>query len=175
MSQTGPFGHLLPGATTPTLVFERHLAVPVEAAWRLITDPAALAVWLLADVTIEPRSGGAITMHFNNTDSFVYGRVVTFEPPHVLEYTWPEASAGGSVVRFELSPVGAGTRLVLTHALEGPAPLEEFGAGWHVHLDLLQDLIADRPVAWPSARWQELRAAYTERRAQAAAKVLPTA
>ncbi len=161
MTRQPGFGAFRPGTTTPTLVFERRLLVPVTRAWQLITDPGALAIWLRANADIEPRAGGAVRLQFTNSPSIVHGVVQRYDPPHALAYTWPDAQGRSSLVTFELFADGPdATRLVLTHALDAAAPLEEFGAGWHTHLELLDDMLAGRPVSWPGQRWHALVGEY---------------
>ncbi|HEU5088312.1 MAG TPA: SRPBCC domain-containing protein, partial [Roseiflexaceae bacterium] len=119
MTRQPGFGTFRQGATTPTLVFERRLLVPVTRAWQLITDPGALAIWLRANADIEPRAGGAVRLQFTNSPSIVHGVVQRYDPPHALAYTWPDAQGRSSLVTIELFADGPdATRLVLTHALD---------------------------------------------------------
>ena len=50
-----------------------------------------------------------------------------------------------SIVRFELSPQEAGTLLVVDHRLLGGDHATGYAAGWHAHLDRLDDLLSGRP------------------------------
>ena len=48
---------------------------------------------------------------------------------------------------IRLSEEGENTRLVLTHdRLSSPDYQQGASAGWHAHLDLLSDLMEDRPT-----------------------------
>ena len=86
------------------------------------------------------------------------GRIVAWQPPEELAYTWDEGE-GESLVRFSLTADGDGTRVVLTH--ERIDSLSGFAAGWHAHLDMLEGLLDGRPVDWQE-RWDELRPRYEE-------------
>jgi len=140
-----------------TLRFERRLAHPPERVWRALTDPAELAIWLVAAAELEPRLDGAVTLRWAG-DAAATGRIVVWQPPEELAYTWDEGE-GESLVRFSLTADGDGTRVVLTH--ERIDSLSGFGAGWHAHLDMLEGLLDGRPVDWQE-RWDELRPRYEE-------------
>jgi len=47
-----------------TLRFERRLAHPPERVWRALTDPAELAIWLVAAAELEPRVWPVHQDHF---------------------------------------------------------------------------------------------------------------
>jgi uncharacterized protein YndB with AHSA1/START domain len=72
--------------------------------------------------------------------------VIEFDPPHVFAISWDEGKEG--VARFELADAGGGrTRLTLTHSgITGPAPMADFGGGWHGHLAVLVGLLNGDPV-----------------------------
>lgn len=140
---------------------ERRLAATPEEIWPLLVEPEEVAIWL-AELTIEPRVGGAYTLSFENTASVSRGHITAFAPPTLLEYRWYEGEAIESLVRFELRPDGGATELVLTHTLLNSASgLHEYAAGWHAHLDLLAARVAGRPADWDWLRFNELLATYS--------------
>lgn len=53
------------------------------------------------------------------------------EEPHLLAYTW-----GPETLRFELTEMASGTRLVFTDELDAPTAARN-AAGWEVCLELL--------------------------------------
>jgi uncharacterized protein YndB with AHSA1/START domain len=142
---------------------ERSFDASPTELWQLLTDPAELAEWLCAAVELDPRPGGAITLRFGNSHTTIRGRVVRFDAPAVLEYTWRREDEPESVVRFELhaTPANAGTRLSVTHTRCNPGEIGEMAAGWHHHLELLATQLAGHPVAWDWARFTELHTQYT--------------
>jgi len=73
-------------------------------------------------------------------------KVVEYDPPRVFAISWDEGKEG--TARFELADAGAGkTRLTLTHSgITGPAPMADFGGGWHSHLAVLEGLLKGDPV-----------------------------
>ena len=139
----------------PAVRFERRLAHPVDAVWRVVTEPAELARWFPSEVAVDLRPGGA--MRFTFAPDAVYdGEVVELDPPHRFAFLW-----GADLLRFELAPDGDGTRLTMLHVLreEGEDAAAKTAAGWHVCLDALQSRLAgghDGPApGGPTPEWRE--------------------
>lgn len=155
-------GRIVRAGDDAVVHLERDFAASREVVWQMLTDPDKLALWLQAAVDLEPRVGGAITLRFANTGTTIRGRIVRFDAPAVLEYTWRLADEPPSIVRFELhrAAPGATTRLRLTHARCGDYPPSLFAAGWHHHLELFAAQLAGEPVAWDWSRYEEVRARY---------------
>jgi uncharacterized protein YndB with AHSA1/START domain len=148
--------------TTHELVFERLLDAPVERVWQFIVDPDLRARWFMAGPS-DLRPGGTLGLtmdHDRISDAAVptperyrayvghswSERILAFEPPHRIVFTWEDGAAGE--VEIRLSPEGAATRLVLTHGgLRGRTDAENFGGGWHAHLAALQRRVAGEGVA----------------------------
>jgi len=90
-------------------------------------------------------------------------RVTRAEAPKLLEYTW-----GGNELRWELEPLGGGTRLTLWHNIDRRF-ISWGAAGWHICIDVLDRLLGGEPIgriAGPAAMqidgWQKLTAEYAE-------------
>jgi uncharacterized protein YndB with AHSA1/START domain len=161
----------------------RTLPGPIERVWEYLTDPAKRARWF-GGGTIEPKVGGKaefVMVHKNlapnETPPAQYakvqdpgvsfeGRVLRYEPPRVLAYTF---GSDDSEVTFELTPEGDKVVLVLTHRARGAeeqGELTNYASGWHTHLGLLEASLANRPLPpfWAThtklvAEYQQLRAA----------------
>jgi uncharacterized protein YndB with AHSA1/START domain len=74
------------------------------------------------------------------------GVVTVFEPPRVFSFTW-----GGELLRLELTAEAGGTVLVFTHVLRHPSVAARTGAGWHMclgALDQVLDTSAPAVVPW---------------------------
>jgi uncharacterized protein YndB with AHSA1/START domain len=129
--------------------YERRYEATPEEVWAALTEPEQVRNWLAA-MTIEPRAGGRITFAWDNghTDE---GVVRVFDPPTTFEYTWEEGES--SVVRFELVSDGDGTVLILDHSKIVVDSAASIGAGWHMHLDALDALLAGSPET--PAEWNE--------------------
>ena len=151
-----------------TLVFVRELRQPPERVWEALTEPDQLRAWApyAADRSLA-RTGEATLTMFARADEEadeLPARVTRAERPRVLEYT-----LGTDLLRWELEPVGTGTRLNLRHTVGGPDWGPKVAAGWHLCLDVAERLLEGRPVAPIRGEdamehgWQELHDAYAER------------
>jgi hypothetical protein len=85
------------------------------------------------------------------------------EAPRLLEYSW-----GGNELRWELEPLGSGTRLTLWHSIDRRY-ISWGAAGWHVCFDVLERLLASQPIgrivgadAMAFGGWQRLTAEYAK-------------
>jgi uncharacterized protein YndB with AHSA1/START domain len=125
-----------------TLVLVRDLRHPPTKVWQALTEPAQLREWApfdadrsLATVGIVKLSTvGAPTTHIAETP------VKRAEAPKVLEYQW-----GGNDIRWQLEPLGAGTRLTLWHNIDRRY-ISMGAAGWHICLDVLDQFLAGKPL-----------------------------
>jgi uncharacterized protein YndB with AHSA1/START domain len=140
------------------LRYERRLDHPIERVWASLTEPEQLEQWLAA-AEVEPVVGGRIVLRWLNTDdegnqAVMTAAITRFDPPRLLEY---EGDVHGRL-RWELRPDGDGCVLTLTNETSAPPEhLVKVLAGWHVHLDFLEDALAGHPVDWPNwprDRWQ---------------------
>ena len=174
-------GTVTPAANGFLLRFERRISHPVDDVWRAITVDHAQ--WLSGEgAEIELEIGGRVRM----PDHTIESTVVELDPPRVIAFGWNSPDWGqGGVVRWELSPDGDGTRLVLTHDHPpiDPAQQNEFAkrmgwpddmkravprtlAGWHALLDRLEHTLDDTTqpaMATPEDLpddWKELFAHY---------------
>ncbi len=91
----------------------RYSASPTEV-WRALTSPDSVARWLGPLEQLDLRPNGAIRLELADKTK-LEGRVREIDPGHVLEIDWRTPGEGTSVVRFRLTPDGAGTLLVLDH------------------------------------------------------------
>jgi uncharacterized protein YndB with AHSA1/START domain len=123
------------------LRLERTYPHAPEHVWRALTDPRALAKWLMPN-DFEARVGHAFTFRTRpqpGFDGIVYCEVTELDPPRRLAYTWRGGPGDGKLtldtrLRFTLEPVDGGTRLVLEHTgFEGMRAVAVsfiMGAGW---------------------------------------------
>ena len=145
----------------PSLRFERLLNHDCASAWTALVSPEAIARWFQADAVVDPVQGGRFHLAFHAFNHAMNGQITRWEPPHLLEFTWPEAAAqGDSLVRFELTPTQAGCRLVLTHEFHAGGEMADFASGWHWHLDALEPALLGEAILFDQARWGVLRKVY---------------
>lgn len=147
-----------------TLILARELRHPPALVWSALTDPKQLAEWAPFDADRDLGSVGPVKLtrfgapgpHVTET------KVERAEKERVLEFTW------GGNLRWELEPLGSGTRLTLWHAIDSQY-IAWGAAGWHVCFDVLDHLLAGDPVgrhAGPETMklegWQRLTGEYAK-------------
>ena len=133
------------------LRYERWYPHPVEQVWSALTDDDELAGWLAA-ARLDVAVGGEVMLHWLNTDdedgeAILHGRITALRAPELIEY----ATDIHGLMRWELHGEHEGTTLRFTD--DSPAPGEHLLkvlAGWHIHLDHLEDALDGRPVDWSS-------------------------
>lgn len=143
------------------LRFERVYPRNIETVWAALTDPARLQDWL-SPAIVEPRLDGRYELFVNRETAQMKGRILVWEPPALLEYSWDTGDAPPNRVRCELTAEGPNvTRLVFIHkdvpfkwsALTLP--------GWHQLLENLGLLLSGQDQPPPSMeRWRELQQEY---------------
>jgi uncharacterized protein YndB with AHSA1/START domain len=157
-----------------TVEFTRLLPGPIELAWDYLTKPELLKTWF-AEVTLEPRVGGAVTVGFGKSDcggNSVEGTILEFRRPHVIAFSWIKLrpQADGSIkhshegeVRFALVEKGDKVLLRLLHSGLPTQELAGHSAGWHAYMDNLESHIAGRGALDFMAIFHDLRPRYDDR------------
>lgn len=147
------------------LRFERRLSHPVDKVWAAISEPERMREWLAIASELEPESGGRIKLRWQNTDlegnhAIARGNITAFEPPTSIEY---DTDIHG-LIRWELEPQSDGCLLRLTVRHDLPEEyLAIVLAGWHVHIDFLEDALDGQAIDWsdwPMDRWEVHQRAY---------------
>lgn len=171
------FAHLTAPAT---LEIYRSLPAAPERVWQYLTDPQLRQKWFCAGPT-GTAAGEEFVMDFDHSrlsasappadagcgDPIVMrGTIVRFAPPTELAYEWPDEHGGSTLVTIRLTAEDGGTVLHLQHSrLTSPAFRTAASAGWHAHLDLLCDLMADRNARDFWQHYSTLKREYEEREA----------
>jgi uncharacterized protein YndB with AHSA1/START domain len=139
--------------------FERHYPRPVETVWSAITEPARLADWM-GVAHVEPFVGGRIELMLDGPHPST-GRVVVWDPPKVLEFSWSNTHAPESTIRYELTPDGDGTRLVFTHQRMPYVHSALMLPGWHHFLTRLGSALEGAALAGPM-NYRHMQAIYVD-------------
>jgi uncharacterized protein YndB with AHSA1/START domain len=152
-----------------TLTFRRFYPHRIEHVWDAISTPEGLRGWLLCThAVIDGRVGGRMEMISGPTQYHSTGRILAWEPPHVLEYEWnvaavPEMPRGErAIFRYELAPDGGGTRLVVTYRRITMQTARGFLPGVHAFLDRLEAQLRGGALPDWLERFGALRAEYAE-------------
>ena len=127
------------------LVVARDLRHPPAAVWAALTEPEQLVAWAPFTAGRDLGATGAATVTMiDGVDGDRVDVAVTVtraEPPTLLEYTW-----GSDDLRWELAAAGGGTRLTLRHRVGSREDVARAAAGWHLCLEVLEQLLAGDPV-----------------------------
>jgi uncharacterized protein YndB with AHSA1/START domain len=146
-----------------TLVLVRDLRHPPARVWQALTDPAQLSEWAPFDADRSLGAVGPVKLSTAGTPAPAVSeaKVKRAEAPRLLEYDW-----GGNDLRWELEPLGGGTRLTLWHGIDRGF-ISWGAAGWHICFDVLDRFLAGEPLGrmvGPAVMklggWQRLTAEY---------------
>lgn len=136
------------------LRYEREFSHPPHRVWRALTSSEDLRNWFPCDLVGDREAGASLRLPFwtEHIDKYqtkydvetpeFTGTIRIWDPPSVFEWTWDV-----DLLRFDLTPIDGGTRLVFTTWLAlfteepGDAPLADTAAGYHVCLDELRAVL----------------------------------
>ncbi len=133
------------------------------AVWRMLTEPEGLAQWL-APGAMELRPGGTVRIDFADSGTTIESRVLELDPPRLLAYSWSSGEQPERPLRWELTPVGNGTRVVLTVRLPAGEDIARACAGFDAHLEMLAAALEGVPIRFPLDHYLEARRAYEQLR-----------
>lgn len=126
---------------------ERDILIqaPLDAVWRIVTEPDQIAQWFSDKAEVDLRPGGSGSLTFERQGVTAPFVVEAVEPPHRFAWRWshPEGSVpregNSTLVEFLLSAEGDGTRLRIVESGIGALErtdaekrefLEDHGGGW---------------------------------------------
>ena len=145
-----------------TLVLVRELRHPPERVWEALTDPAHLREWAPFDADRSLATVGPVKLSTVGAPQVAETTVNRAEAPRLLEFIW------GGTLRWELEPLGSGTRLTLWHNIDRGF-ITWGAAGWHICFDVLDRFLAGEPIGrmvGPAVMkfegWQRLVAEYAK-------------
>jgi uncharacterized protein YndB with AHSA1/START domain len=142
-----------------TLILVRELRHSPEKVWQALTDPVHLREWAPFEPDGSLGTVGTVKLTWVGTSQVLETRVTQADAARVLEC---------GDMRWELEPLGTGTRLTLWHSIDRRF-ISWGAAGWHICLDVLDRLLAGAPIgrivggeAMKFGGWQRLNAEYAE-------------
>ncbi len=137
-------------ANNDAVVSEIQIAAPPERVFQALTNEGELMRWFNNPTCpvkfwqMDARTGGHYsyatakgTVVVNNISEFeCHGEILEFDPPRLLVYTWfgnwHENKSVRTVVRWELTPDGAGTHVKVTHSglAQEAVARKDYSSGW---------------------------------------------
>ena len=148
-----------------TLVLVREMRHPPSKVWEALTEPEHLREWAPFDADRSLASPGTVTLSTVSapTPQVSAAVVKRAEPPKLLQYSW-----GDSDLKWQLEPLGKGTRLTLWHNIDRRY-ISWGAAGWHICFDVLDSLLAGDPIGrrvgmetMKFEGWQRLQREYAQ-------------
>lgn len=144
------------------IVSEIEISAPPERVFAALVDPAQLTQWWNSDqcrteyFEMDARRGGkwrfgtvkSKTLTVNGVNQFAcQGEVLEYDPRRVLAYTWianwHDDKSRVTVVRWELSPAGNGTKVKVTHSglAQENVARKDYSGGWPGVVELLKKYV----------------------------------
>lgn len=145
------------------IISDIEIAAPPERVFQALTQADQLARWwTTAECPLDlwemdARRGGrwrfktkpsATTMIINGVNEFeATGEILEFDPPRLLVYTWlanwHDDKARRTVVRWELTPAGGGTKVKVTHSglAQETVARKDYSGGWPGVVELLKKFV----------------------------------
>ncbi len=137
---------------------EIYIAAPPSRVFKALTDANELARWFRSPECpvklweMDARPGGRYgyatekaSVTVNGVSEFeCHGDIVEMDPPRLLVYSWIANwhldQSLRTVVRWELTPVAGGTRVVVTHSglASEEAARKDYSGGWPGVLEMLK-------------------------------------
>lgn len=128
--------------------FKRTAVYPqgIDDVWAALTDPQALAEWLMPTTFTKPEVGSKFRFQFDPEylcpTGIVDCEVLESDPPRRMTWSWQHRVAEGAKqappmrVEWTLIPIEGGTRLQLVQSYEGQPWSITFamGMGWRFYL-----------------------------------------
>ena len=125
-----------------TLVLVREPYHAPSKVWQALTDPLLLREWAPFDADRSLAAAGPVRLTTVGMPKPVISdtQVTRADAPKRLEYRWTDHD-----LRWQLEPIGLGTRLTLWHTLDQRF-ISMAAAGWHICLDVMDRLLAGAPL-----------------------------
>jgi uncharacterized protein YndB with AHSA1/START domain len=125
-----------------TLVLVRELRHSPAKVWQALTEPEHLREWAPFDADKSLASTGTVKLSTVGAPAPQVSETVVkrAEPPKLLQYSW-----GDNDLRWQLEPLGKGTRLTLWHNIDRRY-ISWGAAGWHICFDVLDAHLAGEPI-----------------------------
>jgi uncharacterized protein YndB with AHSA1/START domain len=159
------FGTLERQGDQTTLRYERHYPRSIEKVWAALTIPERLSDWLGAAI-VEPHVGGRFELFVDrpSPDARSLGRILTWEPPTLLEFSWKVGPEPETTVRCDLTATAPNaTKLIFAHGKMAFRWVGLVLPGWHTHLERLSKTVeSETAEPEPPGRWRELQGIYVE-------------
>ncbi|WP_157000784.1 SRPBCC family protein [Agromyces laixinhei] len=126
-----------------------------EAVFRFLVTENGMTSWMGQWASLDPVPGGEFAVDIAGYP--VRGSYLEVDPPRRMTVSWGFAGneslpPGASTVSFELTPIGAGTRVEVVHTDLPDTEVAGHGGGWSHFLPRLARTAAGEQL--PPDTWQ---------------------
>jgi len=144
----------------PEFVYVTYIETTPEKLWEALTDvDFTQRYWFGVRLRSDWKVGSSFEMVHNDGSVSDAGKVVEYDPPKRLAYTFVNLSDTyrndlPALATFELEPYGKLVKLTLTHAgfAEGSKMLPAISKGWPAILSSLKSMLeTGQPLEIPRA------------------------
>lgn len=127
------------------LRFERFFPHNPEDVFRFIINPSYFTKWYpFATGEMDLRMGGKIT--FDDGEGTTYEATITeLEEPYLFGFREID-----DLIHISLQERDNGCRMNFTHTFDDDSWAVNTAAGWHRCLDVLAQIVNDKPIEWPN-------------------------
>ena len=137
------------GVRVPPIELVVDTAADPDTAWRTLTEPARVALWL-TEASVPRRVGDTYRLDFGE-GSIVRGEILVLDQGHVFahRWAWDGAQAGErTLVTWVVQPLEGGTRISLRHDGWEEAGLDatardDHATYWAGYLEDLRDVLEE--------------------------------
>ncbi|MER2294515.1 MAG: SRPBCC family protein [Desemzia incerta] len=138
--------------------FEKEYPVEIDLVWRMLAENQYLQKWF-ADLKIETLEEGGKILFDMKDGTFEEMTITSLSVPNVLEYTW-----GNDLVRFDVTPSKAGTRLIFKETIsEVTDHTPKDITGWHICLDVIEAILSNEELPDRQLSYNEWYPVYEEK------------
>jgi uncharacterized protein YndB with AHSA1/START domain len=143
------------------VVSEIEIAAPADRVFQALTKSDELSIWFTNESCpvkfwqMDARLGGKYhyatqkgTVVVNGISEFeCFGEILEYDPPRLLVYSWianwHDDTTRRTIVRWELTPTKAGTRVRVKHSglAQEEAARKDYSRGWPGVLDMLKKFV----------------------------------
>ena len=148
-----------------TLVLTRDFSAGRDAVWGMLTQPNALQIWAPYTADRDLSQVGRCVLRMLGGDGGaadeIASVVLVADSPVLLEYSW-----ASDMLAWNITTIGAASRLTLHQTLADETMASANAAGWHLCLEVAASVLAGSPI--PPMRgmeaiehgWRELNERY---------------
>jgi uncharacterized protein YndB with AHSA1/START domain len=129
-----------------TVVLTRDFACGRDSVWRLLTAPGSLEKWSPYTADRDLSQVGRCVLRMldgkGDIDAELPSVVLVADSPRLLEHSW-----ASDMLAWQITTIGAASRLTLHQTLADASMASAIAAGWHLCFDVAASVLTGSPLA----------------------------